>query len=151
MTASQHTRFVIGIFAALLVTGVPFQSLGQEATKSRPANETSITELLQKRRAILSELVKVQTNAYDQGKVGIEAVVQAHQDLQLVKLELADDHDERIKLLEESVRLAGELQKIAEAKYNAGHASVADVLKSQADHLRAKTDLLRERRTVIKD
>lgn len=38
MTASptsQHTRFVIGIFAALLDTGVPFQSLGQEATKSR--------------------------------------------------------------------------------------------------------------------
>jgi hypothetical protein len=141
----------MGIFAALLVTGVTYQSFAQKATRSRPANETSITELLQKRRAILSELVKVQTDAYGQGKVGIEAVVQAHQDLQLVTLELADDDDERIKLLEESVRLAGELQKIAEAKYNAGHASVADVLKSQADYLRAETDLLRERQMVTKD
>ncbi len=119
MTASptsRHTRFVIGIFAALLVTGVPCQSFAQKATKSRPANETSITELLQKRRAVLSELVKVQTDAYDRGTVGIEAVVQGHQDLQVVELELADDDDQRIKLLEESVRLAGELQKIAEAK-----------------------------------
>lgn len=89
--------------------------------------------------------MKVQTNAYDQGKVGIEAAVQAHQDLQLVELELADDHDERTMLLEESVRLAGELQKIAEAQFKAGQASAADVLKSQADHLRAEVDLLRER------
>lgn len=148
---SHLKRLGIGIFATIFVAGALIQTLGQEPPKSRPTIEISIADLLQKRRAVLSELVKVQTEAYRKGEAGIVAIVQGHQELLQVELELATDHDARIKLLKESVRLAGDLERIAEANYHAGHASAIDVLKSKAERLRTETDLLRERQRTEKE
>lgn len=137
--------------ATLIVAFVSARGLGEEPTKTRPEIEQSIVKLLQKRRAVLVQLVKVQTQAYAQGEADIEAVVQAHQELLLVELELAEDHDERIELLKKAVRLATELESIAEAKYKAAEARQSDVLKSQGERLKAETDLLRERQKAKKD
>ena len=135
-------RLLMGVFTTSLVTAALCESFSQEPAKS--TTETSIVKLLRKRHAVLSQLVRVQTQAYTQGEADIEAVVQAHQELLLVELELAANHGEKIRLIRKAVRLAGELENIAEAKFKAGQASQADVLRSRAEKLRAETDLLRE-------
>ena len=150
MVKNLHTHLVIVICATFLVVEGLSKSLGDEPPKPRNAEETSITELLQKRRAILSQLVTVATEAYRRGEVSIASVFQAHQDLLRADLELATSDNERIKLLEKSVELLDEFQKIAEAKYKAGQASQVDVLKSQAETLRVKIDLLRLRQRANK-
>jgi hypothetical protein len=110
----------------------------------RPMTDTD-REALEKRRAVLFQLVKIQTEAYRQGKASLEGMVEAHQELVQVELELATTDDDRVKLLEESVQLARDLEKIATARYQAAEASQGDVLKAQAARLRAETDLLRQR------
>lgn len=135
--------------AILAVALVSARGLSKELPKSEPAKQ-SVAELLQQRRAVLLSLVEVQTHLYQVGKADIEAVVQAHQELLLVQLELAASRDERINLLKKAVHLAMELENLAQARYKAGRATQADVLKSQAAKLKAETDLLRERQKPTK-
>ena len=150
MSASQRARIMIGVFTIFLLTRGLLPTSAQEPLNSGDQVEMSVTELLQKRRAILLELVKVQTEAYQQGKAQIDAVFQAQQELLRVNLELATSEEMRINLLEEASHLSAEFQKSAEAKYSAGLATQADVLKSQSETLRAKTDLLRARQRARK-
>ena len=140
MTSSQLTRLLIAMLAVLLVTGA--FALGQD---SNSTPKTSIVELLRKRHAVLSQLVKVQSEAYRKGETSVEAVFNAHQDLVGVEIELAASDAERITLLEKSVQLARDLEEIATAKFKAGQASQADVLKSQAARLNTEIVLLRTR------
>ncbi len=135
-------QFVTGFFIATILTAGPVGSSGNEPT---PATADSIVELLQKRRSVLSQLVKVQTEAYRNGETGMESVGQARQQLLLVELEFATGHEERVKLLERFIKLAKELEKIAEAKHIAGSGTVADMLRSQSDHLKVEIRLVRER------
>lgn len=151
MKSPQLKRPVIGTLATLLVTGALIEALGQESPKSPSRTNTSIVELLQKRRAVLSQLVKLQSEAYRKGEVSIEAMVDAQQELVRLELELATSDDERITLLEQAVQLARDLEKVTTAKYKAAQASQADVLKSQAARLNAEIHLLRERHRVEKN
>lgn len=151
MESSELTRPLIGILATLLVTGALFEALGQESLESPQATHTSTIELLQKRHSVLSQLVKLQTEAYRQGGASIEAVVEAHQELVQVELELAVTKDQRIALLDKAVHLARALVRIASAQHELGKASMADVLKSQSETLRVEIVLLRERRKAEKN
>lgn len=135
-------QFVTGFFIATILTAGPAVSSGNEPTS---ATAESIVKLLQKRQFVLSQLVKVQTEAYHNGETGLESVVRARQQLLLVELELATSHEERIKLLERSIKLASELEKIAEAKHKSGNGSAAAILSSQSDRLKVEIRLVRER------
>ena len=135
-------QFVTGFFIATILTAGPVGSSGNAPT---PATADSIVEHLQKHQFVLSQLVKVQTEASRNGKTGLESVVQARQQLLLVELELATSREERIKLLERSIKLASELEKIAEAKHKSGNGSAADILSSQSDRLKVEIRLVRER------
>tara|TARA_R110002126_G_scaffold36989_3_gene111975 strand:- start:653 stop:1102 length:450 start_codon:yes stop_codon:yes gene_type:complete len=135
-------QFVTGFFIATILTAGPAGSSGNEPT---PATAESIVKLLQKRQFVLSQLVKVQTETDRNGKTGLESVVQTRQQLLLVELELATSHEERIKLLERSIKLARELEKIAEAKHKSGNGSAAAILSSQSDRLKVEIRLVRER------
>ena len=105
-TTILWNRFLVNIFTTLLVVATVHESFGQDSTTSQTATPPSIVELLQQRRAVLSELVRVQTKAYHQGAIEIEAVIEAREALLGAELELAADHAARIKLLEQSVHLA---------------------------------------------
>ncbi|HAW32106.1 MULTISPECIES: TolC family protein [Gimesia] len=141
-TTLRLNQFVTGFFIATILTVGSAGSFGKEPTA---VTAESIVELLQKRQLVLSQLVRVQTEAYRNGETGIESVVQARQQLLLVKLELATSHEERIKLLERSIKLASELEKLAEAKHKSGNGSAADILSSQSDRLKVEIRLVRER------
>tara|TARA_R110002095_G_scaffold2435_1_gene9882 strand:+ start:3086 stop:3535 length:450 start_codon:yes stop_codon:yes gene_type:complete len=135
-------QFVTGFFIATILTAGPAGSFSNEPTS---ATAESIVELLQKRQFVLSQLVKLQTEAYRNGETGLETIIQASQQLLLVELELATSHEERIKLLERSIKMARELEKIAEAKHKSGNGSAADMLSSQSDRLNVEIRLVRER------
>lgn len=142
---------VVCILAALCVTGALLEANGQGPSKPQLRINSSIVELMQKRHAVLSQLVKVQTKAYHQGEESIDAIIHAHQELVKVKLELAATDDDRNTLLEQAARLARDLERTAGAKYKSGQASRADVLKSQTERLKAEVDLLRLRQRFEKD
>lgn len=150
-TTILWNRFLVNIFTTLLVVATVHESFGQDSTTSQTATPPSIVELLQQRRAVLSELVRVQTKAYHQGAIEIEAVIEAREALLGAELELAADHAARIKLLEQSVHLARDLVKMAKAKHAAGRASVADVLKSRAERLGAEIALAHARQQAKQD
>jgi outer membrane protein TolC len=145
MKSSNINWPVIGMLVTLLVTAGLFEALGEESPVSLPATNASIVELLHKRHAVLSQLAKVQTEAYRHGNASIEAVIKAHQELLGVELELAKTDDERINLFEKAIQMARDLEQIAATKYKSGNASQADVLMAEADGLKAQTELLRER------
>ncbi len=147
MTATSCiVRLNVGVLAAVIWVACPTQSHGEEPGASNAAAVEPLVELMQERRAVLEQLVKVQSESYQRGEAGFESVVTAREDLLHAELELETRREERIKLLETFVEVAAQWEKMVMQRYRAGHVSVADVLKGRALHLKAQVDLLRERR-----
>jgi len=144
MMSLKLKQIVVCMLATLCITGALLEALGQEAPESQPATNSPIVELLQKRFAVLSQLVKMQTEEYHQGKASVDAMIHAHEELIKVKLELAATDDDRNTLLEQAVRLARDLERTARAKYKVAQTSQADVLKAHSERLKKELDLLRE-------
>ncbi len=138
-------KSLAGAFGILLITGTIFETSGQEQAKQQPSDADEMTVVLQKRHAVLSQLLELQTASFRKGNTEIDDVFQAHRQLQRVELELAATNRDRIQRLEKSVRMAADLEKIVEAKYEAGKTSLVDLLKARAENLRIQADLLRER------
>ena len=138
-------KTVAGAFALLVIAGTHFKTSGQEQAKQQRSDMEEMTVVLQKRHAVLSQLLELQTASFRKGNTEIDDVFQAHRQLQRVELELAATHKDRIQRLEKSVRMAADLEKIVEAKYEAGKTSLVELLKARAENLRIQADLLRER------
>lgn len=137
-------KTVAGAFALLVIAGTHFKTSGQEQAKQQ-SDTDEMADVLQKRHAVLSQLLELQTASFRKGNTQIDDVFQAHRQLQHIELELAVTNKDRIQRLEKSVRMAADLEKIVEAKYEAGKTSLVDLLKARAENLRIQADLLRER------
>ena len=133
------SRLTIGILAVLVLIGTTLETAAQEQPNPRRSPNHAVTGLLQKRHAVLSQLLNVQMESYQQGHAAIEDILGARRKLLEVELELATSSEDRIRLLEKSVRLAEELEQLVETKYETGDASRVDVLKLRAEHLKIQT------------
>ena len=142
------SRLTIGILAVLVLIGTTLETAAQEQPNPQRSPNHAVTGLLQKRHAVLSQLLNVQMESYQQGHAAIEDILGARRKLLEVELELATSSEDRIRLLEKSVRLAEELEQLVETKYETGDASRVDVFKLRAEHLKIQTDLAREREHI---
>lgn len=142
-TIRSLKSFFLGSIAIFALSMSPPQTNGTEESKPEPG-EKSVAELQQQRLAVLQELVNVAFTAYRTGEADIAQGMQAQQQLLNAKLELAEDRESRLKILSESVELAAEWQKVAEARYRAAESSQADVLQCRARRLEAEIALVRE-------
>lgn len=141
----------IGVLATLIAAFATNLASCEEPINAKPRPERTIRHLLEEQRDALQNLVAVQTDSYRIGKADIGAVVQGHQQLLRVQLELATDPAQRVKLREDAVKLAAELERISAAQYKSGQATAADVLQSQVTRLGLQVDLLRERQRTKKE
>ncbi len=149
MTKSlKNERLVIGIVASVLTATGLVQTFGQQPEQQLQLVDRSLDELQRERQQVLAQLVEVQMRSYVQGDAGIEVVVHAQQQLLAAKLQLASNHQERIKLLKDSVQLARDLEDVVKARHKVGRSSVADMLLSRADRLRVESELVRESQKV---
>ncbi len=146
MTLLQLRLSGFSLVTMLLFTAASVEAIGQEPLNSPTTKKKkSVDELLHDKHAVLSQLVKVQSEAYRRGEASIGAVVSAHQRLLEVDMELATTDADRITLLENAVHLASDLERVVTANFKAGSASQADVLRSQAARIDAEILLLRQR------
>lgn len=139
-TYVRHVATGVATAALLLVIG----SVAAFSTEPSKVTEDSLLGALQKRRSVLEQLVEIQVQAYQVGEAGFDSVVRAREQFLSAELELATGYDDRIKLLEASVKTTEDFEGLVTAAYHAGKAGQGDVLESQALHLQAQARLMRE-------
>ena len=146
MKTFHSRKTVLPMSVAILALMISFaHSAGTEARETKSAaQQKSIAELQQERLAVLDELVIFATNDYQNARAVFGKVVQAQQQLLEAQLEIAENHESRLKALKKSVELATQWQQIAEARKQAGRGTETDVLQSKANRLKAEIALHRE-------
>ncbi len=135
----------VNLFATTIVAAAMLVSSIEAQEKQVSRGEVTIENLLQKQHAVLTRLVTVRSDEYRAGEGDVESVFHTRQRLLAVELQLAPDKKHRIMKLEESAKLARELEEFTTAKHKTGEASVTDVLDCQARRLDAEIEVLRER------
>jgi outer membrane protein TolC len=113
-----------------------------------PAAETPDAELqrlLQERIAILTKMSEFASAAHRQGAMSLSEVLESRRMLLSAKLDGAESKAERVKVLEEIVKLAEQTQAMTEQRAKSAEVSQLQVLKAKADVLEVKIKLQREK------
>jgi outer membrane protein TolC len=105
-----------------------------------------VESLLKQRLELLTEIAKLQREAYRQGEGGVSAALNAEADVAAAKIELAKTAADRISAHEELVKVALQIEKAAEQVIRAGQGPRTDHLKAKAFRLQAEANLLRARK-----
>ncbi|MBI2477924.1 MAG: efflux RND transporter periplasmic adaptor subunit [Planctomycetia bacterium] len=122
-------------------TGPPPTGTGQ--TRIPESSEQS--QIARERVETLRQQFKVLEREYQIGKVTIDRVLRASNDLLEAELEVAESSAKRIKILEQQAANLEMLEAVTTQVYKAGKVGVEDVLAAEADRLAAQTRLDRER------
>ena len=113
--------------------------------KKEASQTEEIKDLLQKRQAILQELVKIVKEEYHTGRAGLESVVRATDQLTETELELAKDSKTRIAILERRLESMRTLFSLVDAKFSTGQVTQAQLLSARATLLAYRIALAREK------
>ncbi len=142
----QFKHVVVIAFVAwiLSLAGATACQAGERPEGTEGADR--LNSVLQERRAVLEELVKVQFEAYQTNLGGIERVIRARRQLLSVELDLESRPEERIRLITDFVETMSDCEKLAKQMYKANKTTVADVLEATAARLAGQAELLREQR-----
>ena len=107
---------------------------------ARAAKSEDYAEMWQKQRVwFLTRLVETYKQRYETGTAPLEALVRAQLALLDARTEVAEEHDERVALLEEGAKSEARLLKAAESKCK------ASVCSARSLYLDAKIRIMRER------
>lgn len=109
-----------------------------------PPEDSKAEPLLQKRLEVLAQVAALQREAFQRGEANSDAVLLAQDELLEAELELTADRAARIVIYERFVEAAAGVEKLVGQQYDAGEATLVDVLKTKAAHLKAQADLLSE-------
>jgi hypothetical protein len=99
----------------------------------------------QERIKVLDQAVQILTSQYQVGTAEFGQLRAAETEYYAAQLDSTDDPKERIVLLTKQLDRAGELQKVIEARFNAGTVGQTDFLRAKSFYLESKIKLLRER------
>jgi len=137
-----HTHFYA--LRSLLVGCILTLSVaeGTVAQDENTAND-EIKALLKERLAIVTTIYEQRLEAHKQGETSLENVLEARADLLSARLELCETKDQRVKLHEEMVRLAGESLSALEGLSKAGVIPQVEFLKAKLQLIKARIALER--------
>jgi hypothetical protein len=118
-----------------------------QARAQPPAKDAAVQlqSLLKERRDTLRKLVEFRVAQYKAGTVGVIDAAYAQDRLVDVELELAKNKDERIAIRQRQVDFCRSIEKITQARHDAGTVSTADLLDAKDFRLNAEIQLLREK------
>jgi len=108
-------------------------------------NPAQVESLMKERRLALAKAVEIRGRQYGGGTLGFSGMAVGESQLADVELELAKNKDERIAVCQKQVELCRDVEKICQAKYEAGQVSNADLFEARAERLKAEIRLLREK------
>jgi outer membrane protein TolC len=131
-------------FALAVVIGTRLVA-GAAESSGESAQRQKLADLLTERRDTLRKLVEAVELQYHHGAGTLDAVVRASNDLLDAELALAPSEADRIAILERIVQNLKALEEMVSARYNAGRATISDVLSAKAARLNAEILLLTER------
>ena len=118
-------------------------SAGGSAFAEDPPQPAGIKDLLQRRLVAMTEIRDLILQAYNHAETTYDQVLNATVAWHQARLDLCETKEERIGVHNELVRLAEQLQKVAERLYAAKEATRIDVLKAKAQVLDAQIALER--------
>lgn len=136
--ASFVLKFVV---VTVVIAAISVKAATWTQAADDPKNGNQVKALQKERLSVLQKCYDLSIQVYDRGDLPYEKVQAAHLALLNGKLDLCDTNTERIKVLEESVKvnesLVSSIRKLAEAK----EATHLDVLKAEVGLLDARINL----------
>ena len=133
---------LIAAFAVAFVFIFPLKA--QQRGREAKDNSAKITAALQEMRTTSKNLVALQRRLYEVGAISYMELVTAQRQLLELELKLAEAPADRIKVLSEQLKLAEDAEKLANAKYESGQATQADVLQSRLARMHIEVSILQE-------
>jgi outer membrane protein TolC len=110
--------------------------------------DLEVEAVLRERLTLLREAVKLTRDQFQIGVVTFSVVLDAETKLGNAELELASTTAERIRVRENLLKTAEELEKVITAYVEGGRMSQTELLTAKAAKLRAKADLLLEKKAT---
>ncbi len=117
-----------------------------QAHAQRPAKDPAaqLKSLMEERRDALQKAVNILNGYFQTGTVTLEVVVSAMTKSADAELELAKNKDERIAIYRKQVEFCRNVEKLCQARFDAGTVTEVDVLQAKAERLKVEIQLLRE-------
>ena len=103
--------------------------------------EAKIKKLVEKRIEVRSQILRLVTTEYQQGRNSFDKVVEAQASLLSARLDSCETKEQRIKIHDEMVKAAETSLELAKKHFEAGEATQADVLKGEAHLLEMQISL----------
>jgi biotin carboxyl carrier protein len=129
----------------MIRSGLPSPNVPARRADQHDPDTDRQRQTAQARVAILKQQREVLEREYRAGKVTIDRVLRASNDLLEAELELADSAGGRIKILEQQLANLEMLEAVAMQAYKADQRGQEYVLAAKADRIAAQTRLDRER------
>jgi outer membrane protein TolC len=112
--------------------------------------DPAVEKLLRERVALLRDVVEVQQQSFEIGRVTLSDVAYARQLLAAAELELAANAAERVKIREALVKTLTDVENNVKGQVEGGARPTVDLKMARATRLRAEADLLTERKSAPK-
>jgi RNA polymerase sigma factor (sigma-70 family) len=116
---------------------------GGEQPKAKAGENAKIQALLKERLATLQDVARQLEMVFKEGRIGFEDVVRAKLEVNKAELDLCATDQERIKVLEDRVAFAKDIENVVEAIVQAGKIQSFESLKARAYRLEAEIALER--------
>lgn len=129
MRLSVLCACVLAACGAALFVGAP-PTAPRPAAAGQP--DKVIKELQDKRIAVLKEIVEITEKTYKGGQGGFDQVAKARLDLLQAQLDASRTKEERVRVLEETVKQAESLEDVVKRLVEAKQAGRVEALKAQA-------------------
>ena len=109
------------------------------------AKTSDVDKLLEERLALLREIAQDRRKSYESGQASLITVLSSELDVLAARLELAKMQEDKIAILEETLKSAGQLEEITTKLVDAGETPRTDLLQAKAFRLKTQADLMRLR------
>lgn len=139
-TIATICLFSLAVLLGFLLCSQPAES--QDAPQV--STDAKINKLLVERRDTLRQLLDAVTARHRVGQATINQVLRAQSGLLHAELQLANTREDRVRIREERLKTARELESVSKHQYEAAAAPRDSWLEAKAGRLQAEIDLLRE-------
>lgn len=126
MFNSKFTVKAIILGLALLAAGAWHAASATSSAAAQEAKDSPLKALLKERLAVLKEIESLIAKEYQSGVLPYGILLKARRDLLNAELDLCESNAEKIAVLEKTVALAMEQEKVAEQLVKAREAPATD-------------------------